>query len=37
MHRLVADCALVDMDTAVVSDRKGGVAVLLKTNHMEGG
>ncbi|KAI4319577.1 hypothetical protein MLD38_033162 [Melastoma candidum] len=27
-QRLVADCALVDLDTAVVSDRKGGIGVL---------
>ncbi|XP_068642896.1 uncharacterized protein [Aristolochia californica] len=35
MQRLVADCALMDMGTAVVSDRKGNVSILLRTNHLE--
>ncbi|XP_027351494.1 pre-mRNA-splicing factor prp12 isoform X1 [Abrus precatorius] len=32
--RLVADCILMDADTAVVSDRKGSIAVLC-TDHWE--
>ncbi|KAG9450446.1 hypothetical protein H6P81_010411 [Aristolochia fimbriata] len=35
MQRLVADCALMDMDTAVVSDRKGNISILLRANHLE--
>ncbi|XP_010257605.1 PREDICTED: splicing factor 3B subunit 3 [Nelumbo nucifera] len=35
VQRLVADCTLVDMDTAVVSDRKGSIAVLSSTDHLE--
>ncbi|XP_042514315.1 splicing factor 3B subunit 3 isoform X2 [Macadamia integrifolia] len=35
MQRLVADCTLMDMDTAFVSDRKGSIAVLSCTNHLE--
>ncbi|KAK9266588.1 hypothetical protein L1049_021653 [Liquidambar formosana] len=34
-HRLVADCILMDEDTAVVSDRKGSIAVLSCSNHLE--
>ncbi|KAK7244699.1 hypothetical protein RIF29_39525 [Crotalaria pallida] len=30
-QRLVADCILMDSETAVVSDRKGGIAVLCTT------
>ncbi|BAT86376.1 hypothetical protein LR48_Vigan03g291500 [Vigna angularis] len=33
-RRLVADCILMDADTAVVSDRKGGIAILC-SNHLE--
>lgn len=36
MQRLVADCVLTDSDTAVVSDRKGTVAVLSCPNNIEG-
>ncbi|KAK7284728.1 hypothetical protein RJT34_19480 [Clitoria ternatea] len=32
--RLVADCILMDADTAVVSDRKGSIAVL-SSDHLE--
>ncbi|OVA07289.1 Cleavage/polyadenylation specificity factor [Macleaya cordata] len=35
VQRLVADCTLMDMDTAVVSDRRGNVTVLSCTNHVE--
>ncbi|KAJ4977737.1 hypothetical protein NE237_008517 [Protea cynaroides] len=35
MQRLVADCTLMDMDTAIVSDRKGSIAVLSRTNQLE--
>ncbi|CAK9145938.1 unnamed protein product [Ilex paraguariensis] len=35
VQRLVADCMLMDVDTAVVSDRKGGIAVLSCSNHLE--
>lgn len=35
-QRLVADCILMDVDTAVVSDRKGSIAVLSCSNHLEG-
>uniref|UniRef100_A0A5B7BX94 Putative pre-mRNA-splicing factor prp12 isoform X4 n=1 Tax=Davidia involucrata TaxID=16924 RepID=A0A5B7BX94_DAVIN len=34
-QRLVADCILMDIDTAVVSDRKGSIAVLSCSNHLE--
>lgn len=34
-QRLVADCILTDVDTAVVSDRKGSIAVLSCSNHLE--
>ncbi|KAK6945421.1 Cleavage/polyadenylation specificity factor, A subunit, N-terminal [Dillenia turbinata] len=36
VQRLVADCILLDVDTAVVSDRKGSIAVLSCSNHLEG-
>lgn len=36
VQRLVADCMLMDADTAVVSDRKGSVAVLSRPSHVEG-
>ncbi|KAF8398576.1 hypothetical protein HHK36_017507 [Tetracentron sinense] len=32
VQRLVADCTLMDMDTAFVSDRKGNIAVLSCSN-----
>lgn len=35
VQRLVADCILMDVDTAVVSDRKGSIAVLSCLNHLE--
>lgn len=35
MQRLVADCVLTDSDTAVVSDRKGTIAVLSCPNNIE--
>ncbi|KAL8147181.1 hypothetical protein AgCh_004777 [Apium graveolens] len=35
VQRLVADCMLMDADTAVVSDRKGSVAVLSRPSHLE--
>ncbi|KAL5976750.1 hypothetical protein ACLOJK_021083 [Asimina triloba] len=35
VQRLVADCALMDLDTAVVSDRKGNVSILTWKNHSE--
>ncbi|PON82419.1 Cleavage/polyadenylation specificity factor, A subunit, C-terminal [Trema orientale] len=34
-QRLVADCILMDVDTAVVSDRKGSIAVLSCTDNLE--
>ncbi|XP_021281707.1 splicing factor 3B subunit 3 isoform X2 [Herrania umbratica] len=34
-QRLVADCVLTDVDTAVVSDRKGSVAVLSCSDRLE--
>lgn len=34
-QRLVADCVLLDVDTAVVSDRKGSIAVLSCSDHLE--
>lgn len=36
VQRLVADCVLMDVDTAFVSDRKGSVVVLSCANHLEG-
>lgn len=35
-QRLVADCALVNLETAFVSDRRGSVAVLSSFSHLEG-
>ncbi|CAI9782727.1 unnamed protein product [Fraxinus pennsylvanica] len=35
VQRLVADCVLVDVNTAIVSDRKGSVAVLSCANYLE--
>lgn len=35
-QRLVADCVLMDVDTAVVSDRKGSIAVLSCSDRLEG-
>ncbi|KAL2501533.1 Cleavage and polyadenylation specificity factor (CPSF) A subunit protein [Forsythia ovata] len=35
VQRLVADCVLMDVNTAVVSDRMGSVAVLSCANHLE--
>ncbi|KZV37906.1 pre-mRNA-splicing factor prp12-like, partial [Dorcoceras hygrometricum] len=35
VQRLVGDCILMDVDTAVVSDRKGSIAVLSCANHLE--
>ncbi|XP_038973265.1 splicing factor 3B subunit 3 isoform X1 [Phoenix dactylifera] len=35
VQRLVADCALMDCDTAVVSDRRGNISVLSCTNNLE--
>ncbi|XP_006429953.2 probable splicing factor 3B subunit 3 isoform X2 [Citrus clementina] len=34
-QRLVADCVLMDVDTAVVSDRKGSIAVLSCSDRLE--
>ncbi|KAK9098062.1 hypothetical protein Syun_025107 [Stephania yunnanensis] len=34
-QRLVADCNLMDLDTAVVADRRGHFAVLSSKNHFE--
>ncbi|KAL8142871.1 hypothetical protein V2J09_015903 [Rumex salicifolius] len=34
-QRLVADCLLMDADTAVASDRKGSIAVLTCSSHLE--
>ncbi|KAK9114007.1 hypothetical protein Syun_020804 [Stephania yunnanensis] len=34
-QRLVADCNLVDLDTAVIADRRGHFAILLSKNHFE--
>ncbi|XP_073525723.1 uncharacterized protein [Phyllobates terribilis] len=34
-QRLVADCLLMDSDTAVASDRKGSIAVLTCSTHLE--
>ncbi|CAL5362876.1 unnamed protein product [Camellia sinensis] len=36
VQRLVADCILMDVDTAVVSDRKGSFTVLSCSNQSEG-
>ncbi len=36
VHRLVADCVLMDTDTAVASDRHGNFCVLSCTNIPEG-
>ena len=36
VQRLVADCILMDVDTAFVSDRKGSIAVLSSSDHLEG-
>ncbi|KAJ6827600.1 splicing factor 3B subunit 3 [Iris pallida] len=36
VQRLVADCALTDMETVVVSDRRGNISVLSCTHHLEG-
>ena len=36
VQRLVADCILMDVDTAVVSDRKGSITVLSCSNLSEG-
>ncbi|KAL4578245.1 hypothetical protein LXL04_014365 [Taraxacum kok-saghyz] len=33
VQRLVADCLLMNIDTAVVSDRKGSIAVLSSSHH----
>lgn len=35
VQRLVADCALMDCDTAVVSERRGNISVLSCTNNLE--
>ncbi|XP_058204803.1 uncharacterized protein LOC131318827 isoform X2 [Rhododendron vialii] len=35
VQRLVADCILMDVDTAVVSDRKGSIALLSCSNQLE--
>ncbi|CAA6659067.1 unnamed protein product [Spirodela intermedia] len=35
VHRLVGDCALIDLDTAVVSDRRGSICILSSPNHLE--
>ncbi|CAN4109295.1 unnamed protein product [Withania somnifera] len=35
VQRLVADCTLMDGDTAAVSDRKGSLAILSCLNHLE--
>ncbi|KAL3632383.1 hypothetical protein CASFOL_025367 [Castilleja foliolosa] len=35
VQRLVADCVLMGVDTAFVSDRKGSVVVLSSANHLE--
>ena len=34
-QRLVAGCVLMDVDTAVVSDRKGSIAVLSRSDRFE--
>lgn len=36
VQRLVADCLLMNIDTAVVSDRKGSIAVLSSSHHSGG-
>lgn len=35
VQRLVADCTLMDVDTAAVSDRKGSLSILSCLNHSE--
>lgn len=35
VQRLVADCTLMDMDTAIVSDRRGTITVLSRTTDLE--
>lgn len=35
MQRLVADCALIDLDTAIVSDRRGNISILSRASHLE--
>lgn len=34
--RLVADCVLMDVNSAAVSDRKGSIVVLSSPDHLEG-
>ncbi|PKU82470.1 splicing factor 3B subunit 3 isoform X1 [Dendrobium catenatum] len=36
VQRLVADCTLLDMDTAVVSDRRGSISVLSDVGELYG-
>lgn len=36
VQRLVADCLLMNKDTAVVSDRKGNISVLSSSHHSGG-
>lgn len=36
VQRLVADCTLIDVETAVVSDRKGSISILSCSNHFDG-
>lgn len=35
-QRLVADCALMDRETAVVSDRRGSISILSCLKNLEG-
>ncbi|XP_020578646.1 pre-mRNA-splicing factor RSE1 isoform X2 [Phalaenopsis equestris] len=35
VQRLVADCTLLDMDTAVVSDRRGSISVLSNVDDLD--
>lgn len=35
VQRLVADCLLTNLETAIASDRKGSIAVLTSASHLE--
>lgn len=36
VQRLIADCHLVNVDTAIVSDRMGSVAIVSCSHHSGG-
>ncbi|XP_077213126.1 cleavage and polyadenylation specificity factor (CPSF) A subunit protein isoform X2 [Tasmannia lanceolata] len=35
VQRIVADCALIDLDNAIVSDRRGNISILSRTSLLE--